>query len=242
MIDLIDGAMPRKKLTRFAELKELSNVLESGRVALEANWIQKHFGNDHPLILELGCGRGEYTLALACRYRTHNVVGVDRKGARLWKGARKALEEGIHNAAFIRIKIEDIFECLGATQVEEIWIPFPDPLPKRRQAKHRLISPPFLDSYRAALSEGGRIHLKTDDEGLVRYLLELLVDYPAVIHKCEHDLHAYESVDSLMSVRTTYERRHLEAGRKIKYVCFGFVEAGTTGSELQGVDLCGDVT
>jgi len=221
--------MVRKKRTRFEELKEFPNVLESESVSPEDDWIRGHFGNDHPLILELGCGRGEYTLALARHYQNRNVLGVDRKGARLWKGARKALDQNIHNAVFLRIKIEDLFERLGGAQFEEIWIPFPDPLPKRRQAKHRLISPSFLDSYRAVLRQGGRIHLKTDDDGLIQYLFKLLEDYPVIIHQCENDLHAHEPLDPLMSVRTTYESRHLEEGRTIKYVCFSFVEAVTTG-------------
>jgi tRNA (guanine-N7-)-methyltransferase len=219
--------MARKKLTRFAELKELSNVLEIEHILENENWIQNHFGNNCPLILELGCGRGEYTLALARHYQNRNVLGVDKKGARLWKGARKALEEGVQNVAFLRIKIEDLFDRFEAVQVEEIWIPFPDPLPKRRQAKHRVISAPFMDSYRAMLRPGGRVHLKTDDESLIRYLFRLLLDYPAVIHCCEDDIYAHEPLDPLMAVRTTYERRHLEAGKTIKYVCFSFAEPET---------------
>ena len=225
--------MTRKKLNRFAELREFPNVFHREQVLLRKHWVYDHFGNDLPLILELGCGRGEYTLALARHYQNRNVIGVDKKGARMWKGARKALEEGIQNAAFLRSKIEDLLDCVGSTQVEEIWIPFPDPLPKRSQARHRLISRPFLDSYRAALRNGGRIHLKTDDEGLVTYLLELLRGYPVVIHKDLRNLYATEPLDPLVAIKTTYELRHLEAGKTIKYLCFGFRESGTTEPESE---------
>jgi tRNA (guanine-N7-)-methyltransferase len=216
--------MSRKKRRRFAQLKEFSNVLDRNQVAHDDHWIQKHFGNDHPIVLELGCGRGEYTIALALDDPDRNILGIDKKGARLWKGARYALEMGIRNAAFLRISIEDLVEFIPAGKVEEIWIPFPDPLPKRRQAKHRLISRPFLDIYRAKLKKRGRIHLKTDDEDLVNYLLHLLESYPAAIHENSEDLYAAETLNPLLSVKTTYELRYLEAGRSIKYVCFGFDE------------------
>jgi len=216
--------MTRKKLERFAELKELPNVFDREQALSDEDWIWNHFGDRLPLTLELGCGRGEYTIGLARHDSGRIVIGVDRKGARLWKGARRAMEEGIHNAAFLRSNIEDLVECIGVGQVEEIWIPFPDPLPKRRQAKHRLISRPFLDSYRAILKVGGRIHLKTDEAGLVNYVLGLLQDYPAFIHQNLWDLYGAEPVDPLVAIKTTFELRHLEAGKTIKYLCFGFEE------------------
>lgn len=216
--------MSRKKLERFAELKELPNVVDREQALSDENWISSHFGNEFPLTLELGCGRGEYTIELARHDSGRNIVGVDKKGARLWKGARRALEEGIHNAAFLRSNIEDIVECMGVGRAEEIWIPFPDPLPKRRQARHRLISVPFLDSYRAILKPGGRIHLKTDDAGLITYLLGLLQDYPAVIYRDWRDLYGTDPLDPLAAIKTNFELRHLEAGKTIKYLCFGFEE------------------
>jgi len=218
--------MARKKLNRFAELQKFPNVFHREQVCRRANWVQNHFGNDFPVILELGCGRGEYTLALARHYRNRNVIGIDRKGARIWKGARTALHEEIHNAAFLRGKIEELTDCIESDQVAEIWIPFPDPLPKRKQAKHRLISRPFLDSYRAILRKDGKIHLKTDDGNLLAYLLDLLPECCGVVHAISEDLYAAEPSDPLLAIRTTYELRHLEEGRTIKYLCFGFVEAG----------------
>jgi tRNA (guanine-N7-)-methyltransferase len=218
--------MARKKRDRFAQLKDFSNVLQKDQVVERENWIERHFGNNSPVILELGCGRGEYTLALARFYQNRNIIGVDKKGARLWKGAVLATELGIQNALFLRARIEDLAECVGPGLVEEIWIPFPDPLPKRRQYKNRLVSPPFLEIYRATLKHQGKIHLKTDDDDLVKYLLELLKDYPVVIHENLLDLYAVEAVNPLLSVKTTYEKRHLEEGRTIKYFCFGFLDTG----------------
>jgi len=214
--------MTRKKLDRFAELRDFPNCLQREEILLKRNWVRDHFRNDKPLVLELGCGRGVYTLALARHCKGQNVIGVDKKGARIWKGARRALDEGIQNAAFLRIKVEDLMDCLGPKSVDQIWIPFPDPLPKRRQAQHRLISLPFLEFYRSILKEGGRIHLKTDDEGLVTYLLQLLDGYPVEIHRDLRDLHNADSLDPMLMIKTTYELRHLKAGRTIKYVCFSF--------------------
>lgn len=217
--------MTRKKLARFAELKSLPNVLEKEDLCGDGNWAERHFQNRNPVILELGCGRGEYTIELAKCHPDRNVAGVDRKGARIWKGAHRALELGLPNAVFLRMKIEDLVECLGSTVVDEIWIPFPDPLPKRKQAKHRIVSPPFLDSYRTVISPGGRIHFKTDDESLLLYLIGVLQEYPVVVHKNVRDIHAGRGPDSLPTVTSTYEKRHLEAGRKIGYICFSFLES-----------------
>jgi tRNA (guanine-N7-)-methyltransferase len=216
--------MTRKKRERFAELKELPNVFDREQALSDIDWVGNHFGKNRPICLELGCGRGEYTLGLARLDQNRVVIGVDKKGARLWKGARLALKEGIRNAAFLRCNIEDLVECFRQVRIEEIWIPFPDPLPKRRQAKHRLISPAFLDSYRAILKQGGRVHLKTDETSLVTYLLGLLKDYPAVVYTNLRDLYREEPVDPRLAIKTTFERRHLDEGKKIKYLCFGFAE------------------
>ena len=225
--------MTRKKLARFAELKTLPNVLEKENLLSDRNWAERHFQNQNRVILELGCGRGEYTIALAVCHPDRNVVGVDRKGARIWKGAHKALDLGLSNAAFLRLKIEDLVECLGSTVVEAIWIPFPDPLPKRKQAKHRIVSPAFLDSYRTVISPGGKIHFKTDDEALLLYLIGVLQEYPVVVHENVRDIHAGRAAETLPAVMSTYEKRHLEAGRKIGYVCFSFLEA-EAGEEVGG--------
>ena len=159
--------MARKKQIRFAELGKMANVVD-GR-SCEPDWFRQTFGIEETVVLELGCGRGEYTLALARSRPDTGVLGVDRNGARLWKGAGKALEEGLTNAFFLRSLIEHLEDHIPSGRVGEIWLPFPDPLPKSRQAKHRLLSPLFVERYRRLLDSGGAVHLKTDDSDLVDF-------------------------------------------------------------------------
>ncbi len=215
--------MSRKKQRRFAELEHLQNALDSSMLTGGGNWVRALFENDNPLVLELGCGKGEYTLALGRRYRDANVIGVDRKGDRIWKGAKRALAEPLENVAFLRARIEKLSDYFDPGQVREIWMPYPDPLPKRRQAKHRVLSPSFLETYRRILVKGGIVHVKTDDSGLIEYVIESLSEYGrAIVKRVSHDLYAEEPNDELLRIETTYERRHLDAGRTIKYISFGF--------------------
>lgn len=215
--------MSRKKQRRFAELAELSNVLD-GRVPKSGGeWVRSHFGNDNPIVLELGCGKGEYALALGRTFRSTNVIGIDRKGDRIWKGAKRALAENLDNVAFLRARIENLGDFFDDNQVNEIWLPYPDPLPKRRQAKHRVLSPPFLQIYQRILVPDGRVHIKTDDARLFEYVLETLSEHRrAIIERFSEDLYAENPDDDLLRIETTYERRHLNAGLKIKYISFGF--------------------
>ncbi|HUV14474.1 MAG TPA: tRNA (guanosine(46)-N7)-methyltransferase TrmB [Acidobacteriota bacterium] len=215
--------MSRKKQRRFAELEHLPNALDSSMLSAGGNWVRNLFKNDSPVVLELGCGKGEYTLALARVYRDTNVIGVDRKGDRIWKGAKRALEEPLSNVAFLRARIEHLGDYFDSGQVQEIWMPYPDPLPKRRQAKHRVLSLPFLETYRRILVKGGIVHVKTDDAGLIEYVIETLSEYGrAIVKRVSHDLYAEEPDDELLRIETTYERRHLDVGRTIKYISFGF--------------------
>jgi tRNA (guanine-N7-)-methyltransferase len=226
--------MSRKKLKRFAQLKELHNVLDENRLGDDPDWIKNHFKKTSPLIVEVGCGKGEYTLALARRFHKKNILGIDRKGARLWKGAKTALNEGLDNAAFLRIDVKELGDYIQPSQVDEIWIPFPDPLVKRRQAKHRLVSRAFLETYRLLLREGGRIHVKTDHKALMDYLMALLRTYPVVIHQHIRDVHACQPDDSPIFFKTTFEQRHLEAGKPIQYLCFSFRESNGKSDRLEG--------
>ena len=203
--------MARKKRLRFAELKSMDNVVDGRRC--EPNWFEQAFGLEKAVALELGCGRGEYTLALARSSPDIGVLGVDRNGSRLWKGAANALDEGLTNAFFLRSPVEHLEDHVPSGRVSEIWLPFPDPLPKNRQARHRLLSPQFLERYHRLLHPGGAVHLKTDNSELVDF--------------AEQAVHAVggrvlESSDSLASddekvtaVQTTYEKRYREEGRPI---------------------------
>ena len=179
----------------------------------EPNWFDQAFGRERPVVMELGCGRGEYTLALARSRPDIGVLGVDRNGARLWKGAATALEEGLTNARFLRTPIEYLEDHVPAGRVSEIWIPFPDPLRKNRQARHRLLSPQFLERYRRLLWPGGAVHLKTDDTDVVDFAERAVRAAGGRV---------LDGSDSLLSdrggvpaVRTTYEKRYRDEGRTI---------------------------
>lgn len=202
--------MARKKLKRFAELPTFPNViLSSAEITGKRT-------------LELGCGKGEYTLGLARMHPERNFVGIDYQSERLWVGAKRALEEKLPNAAFLRIRIEDIEQHFAPGEVEEIWITFPDPYPRPKQAKHRLTAPAFLEYYQKILLPGGIIHLKTDDEGLFQYTKETIGAAGAKVQMEIADLWAQKNLDSVLQIQTTYEKRHVAAGRKIYYLRFLF--------------------
>ena len=203
--------MARKKRVRFAALQKMDNVVDGRRCELD--WFETIFGRKRPIVLELGCGRGEYTLALARSRPDTGVLGVDRNGARLWKGARKALDEGLTNAFFLRSQVEHLEDHVPAGRVGEIWLPFPDPLPKNRKARHRLPSPLFLERYRRVLYPGGAIHLKTDDADLVDFAER------AVRAAGGRVLEGWDNLagdgETMTLVRTTYEKRYRGEARTI---------------------------
>lgn len=203
--------MARKKRLRFASLGDMANVVDGRRSP--PGWFARAFGRERTVVLELGCGRGEYTLALARRRPHQGVLGVDRNGARLWKGADQAREEGLTNAVFLRLPIEYLDEHVPPASVHEIWVPFPDPLPKNRQAKHRLVSPAFLHRYRQLLCPGGVIHLKTDNRPLVEFAEEAVRAVGGRLLASTDALD--EAGASLDLVETTYEKRYRQEGRAI---------------------------
>jgi tRNA (guanine-N7-)-methyltransferase len=211
--------MPRQKLKRYADLPHLANV-RTRPYELRGKWQADYFKNEHPITLELACGKGEYTVELARRFPQQNFIGVDAKGDRLWKGAKTALQEGLHNAAFIRGFIEDLPGYFASQEVHEIWIPFPEPHPKRAKMKRRLTSPRFLQFYRQVLRPGGRIHFKTDDSGLFEFTLQTLQAERCWIHALCEDLHETVQEEDQRAIKTTYEARYVSAGKRIKYVCF----------------------
>ncbi len=214
------------KLQKFAAIREFPNVLEfteypdPEKFPYLSRWSREFFKNDHPLVLELACGKGEYTLALSRKYPRINFVGVDIKGNRIWKGAKTALEEQIPNAAFLRIEIEKLGAYFGPGEVSEFWITFPDPYLKPSKAKKRLTSSRFIRVYRKVLKPGGLVHLKTDSPELYAFTLEVIEEEKCTLLQHMPDLYAGEIPDEILSVTTFYEKQHLAAGKKIKYIKF----------------------
>jgi tRNA (guanine-N7-)-methyltransferase len=213
--------MPRKKLKRFAELSTFDNVFEDPP-DWRGRWSREGFRNNNPITLELACGKGEYTLGLAQRYPDRNFIGIDRKGERIWRGARTAHEQNLGNVIFLRTDIEKIIDLFDKNEISEIWITFPDPYPGHGKAMRRLTSPRHLNIYKNILKSNGIIHLKTDDEILFDYTLGVMEAENCIIHRLIRDIHGQPVSDELLALKTTYEKRHLEAGKTIKYLCFGF--------------------
>ena len=188
----------------------------------EGQWAQ-FFGNNNPIVLELGCGKGEYTVGLAKRYPNKNFIGIDIKGARFWRGAKTALEETLPNVAFIRTQIELVAHLFFSHEVSEIWITFPDPQIKYKRTKHRLTNPVFLDRYKQILSPKGCIHLKTDSEYMHGYTLGLLQGMGLPIAYANHDVYKNEgSPEEVLGIQTFYENQYLAVGKPITYLRFSF--------------------
>lgn len=229
--------MARRKLEKFADVRSFPNVYENFHpmipelrgenaeiVEMKGLWAQKHFKNDHPITLELACGRGEYTLQLARKYPNRNFIGVDIKGARIHQGATIAIEEGLDNVAFLRMKIEKINNFFEPGEVQEIWITFPDPFLRDSKDNRRLTHARFLDSYKAMLAEDGIVQLKTDSPELYEFTMEVLDTYPGVevLYKNE-DIYAAPLDFPDLEFKTYYEKKHLLDARKIRYVRFRYV-------------------
>ncbi len=210
--------MAKRKLQQFAEFKTFDNTYDFP-YDLKGKWKQDVFKNDHPLVLELGCGKGEYTVALSKHYPEKNFIGIDIKSNRMWRGALTTKEEGIANAAFIRMIINNIAEVFDEGEVDEIWITFPDPFPKDRHAKHRLTSPKFIELYKKVLKPGGTVNFKTDDTPLFEYSLEILNELNIQPAEVNWDVHNnQDSHAHLRDIRTYYENKFSAQGRTIKYV------------------------
>ena len=219
--------MGKKKLERFRELENLEKVFQPPleeifrkNYYLKGRWKKDVFGNGHPLVLELGCGKGEYTTGLARRYPAMNFMGLDIKGARMWTGARTAQDEGLSNVAFLRTRIEFINSFFTKEEVEEIWITFPDPQERRRRLKKRLPGALFLNSYREFLKDGGKVHLKTDNRELYLDTLEMVRYNDLPVVRNSDDVYNEEWEDETVSIQTYYEKIFLTEGIKINYICF----------------------
>jgi len=218
----------KNKLKRFKENETFANVIQPKRdalladeFALKGQWRSRFFKNDNPIVLELGCGKGEYTLALAQRDPHKNYIGVDIKGARFWRGAKTALADGLSNVGFLRIQIELLTACFAPGEIDEIWITFPDPQIKYKRTKHRLTNLEFLKSYQKVLRKDGVVHLKTDSEFMHGYTLGLLHGLGQQIHFAQHDVYGTTgSPDIVTQVQTFYESQYLAQQKKITYVSF----------------------
>ncbi|MEM8896160.1 MAG: tRNA (guanosine(46)-N7)-methyltransferase TrmB [Bacteroidota bacterium] len=216
----------RKKLQRFADNAASYNVIELGKPnydTIKGKW-KEHFKNDHPLVVELGCGRGEYTVGLAERYPEKNFIGVDIKGARIWVGSTYAQSEGLDNAAFLRTKVQQIDTFFAPDEVSEIWITFPDPRPRDRDEKRRLTYPGLMSIYRSLLKTDGWVKFKTDNTDLFNYTLEMIYAGRIKVENLAytHDLYTSGYQDEHFGLKTKYEGIFTEKGEKIKYMKFQF--------------------
>jgi tRNA (guanine-N7-)-methyltransferase len=217
--------MVKKKLQRFADMETFPNVVQPAfdevfgkDYRLKGNWNRDFFKNDNPIVLELGCGKGEYTTGLARRFPHKNFIGIDIKGSRMWKGARTALAGNLDNVAFLRTHIEMIRSFFSEGEIEEIWITFPDP--QLRKKRKRLTSPRFLNTYGEFLKKGGLVHLKTDSTVLYQYTIGLARFNQLKVKINTRDLY-HSGIDSdILGIQTFYERQFLDLGMKITYLCF----------------------
>jgi len=214
--------MGKNKLKRFAENETFENLFQHNNFdirnepfPLKGKWHECYFKNDNPIVLELGCGRGEYTIGMAQKFSDKNFIGIDRKGARIWRGCKDGMELNLKNVAFLRIKIEDIEYYFAHNEVHEIWVTFPDP--QLRKERNRLISPNFISKYKKIMNATGIIHLKTDSRELYEYVMNAAEQWNVV----EHIADLYESGASsvLTEIQTFYERKWLQEGKPISYIC-----------------------
>lgn len=193
--------------------------LEEGK-ELKGKWAGEFFKNSNPVVLELACGKGEYSVNLARMFPEKNFIGVDYKGNRIWRGAKTAIEDNVTNVAFLRIQIENILDYFAAGEVDEIWITFPDPQPQISREKKRLTSPRFLEKYKGILKPGGFINLKTDNDGLHAYTAEKIEELGLKLHVRTEDLYHSPYADEVLSIKTYYEKKYLNDNKNINYLKF----------------------
>ena len=218
----------KNKLKRFKENETFENVIQPNREELVGGtfpfkgfWNKNVFKNDHPIVLELGCGKGEYSIGLAKKYPNKNFIGIDIKGARFWRGAKTAVEEGISNVAFLRTQIELIEYAFAKNEVDEIWITFPDPQIKYKRTKHRMTNSEFLERYKKILKPDGIVNLKTDSEFMHGYTLGLLHGAGHEVIYANHNVYKQEgSPEEVTAIQTFYESQYLEQNKPITYIRF----------------------
>jgi len=228
--------MAHKKLIRFAELETFDNVLQfPGNI--KGKW-SEFFKNENPIVLELACGKGEYALGLGILQREKNFIGIDIKGNRIWVGAKKAMENKLHNVAFLRTQIDQVNEYFLKDEVSEIWITFPDPQLRKSKAKKRLTHPKFLRLYQQFLKQGGYIHLKTDSPDLYEFTKKVIKMYGCVLHKDHENLYHNETISDELKIKTHYESLDIAQSNRIHYIRFSLpveLPAKETDEELKQV-------
>lgn len=217
--------MGKNKLQKFADIASYPHVfqypfsvLKENGFPMRGNWKEKFFGNDNPIVLELGCGKGEYTVGLAELYPGKNFIGIDIKGARIWGGAKESLQKELGNVAFLRTSIELLPYFFAENEVSEIWITFPDP--QMKKCRKRLTSTTFISLYSRILQPGGIIHLKSDSPFLYNYTTEMIKVNGFKTISATDDLYHSHITDDILQIRTFYEQQWLERGFTIKYVSF----------------------
>ncbi len=218
----------KNKLKRFKENETFTNVFQPTReevvgdqFPLKGKWSSEFFKNDNPIVLELGCGKGEYSVGLAERFPEKNFIGIDIKGARFWRGAKTAVESGMNNVAFVRTQIELINHIFAENEVSEIWITFPDPQIKYKRTKHRMTNAEFLDRYKKILKPSGLMHLKTDSEFMHGYTLGLLHGLGHEVIYANHNIYKNEGAPAeVTGIQTFYESQYLEVNKPITYIKF----------------------
>jgi len=216
----------KDKLKRFAENETFHNLIQptmeevQNDLYLIGTWGKDFFKNSHPIVLELGCGRGEYTVGLASKYPDKNFIGIDRKGARIWRGAKTSVEDNLINAGFLRTRLEFLDKCFARDEVSEIWITFPDPHLKSKKINNRLTSPHFLNKYKEIISSDGIIHLKTDSDFLYNFTLQIIEEYKHTLIYETNNLYAEGNDLEVAEIRTFYEKMFLKQEIKIKYIQF----------------------
>ena len=218
----------KNKLKRFKENETFTNVFQPTReevvgdqFPLKGKWSADFFKNDNPIVLELGCGKGEYSVGLAERFPEKNFIGIDIKGARFWRGAKTAVESGMNNVAFVRTQIELIHHIFAENEVSEIWITFPDPQIKYKRTKHRMTNAEFLERYKKILKPSGLMHLKTDSEFMHGYTLGLLHGLGHEVIYANHNIYKNEGAPAeVTGIQTFYESQYLEVNKPITYIKF----------------------
>jgi tRNA (guanine-N7-)-methyltransferase len=210
--------MGQKKLIRFAEIETFSNVLQYPQ-DMQGKW-NDFFKNDHPITLELACGKGEYAVGLGRLYPQRNFIGIDLKGNRIWVGAKTALKENLSNVAFVRSQIDQITNYFNAGEVSEIWITFPDPQLRASKHKKRLTHPRFLRLYQQLLQPDGKIHLKTDSPVLYNFTKKVIELYGLQVHASADDLYKQEQISDELKIKTHYEGLDIAQSNRIHYIQF----------------------
>jgi tRNA (guanine-N7-)-methyltransferase len=218
--------MAKNKLQKFEDMERFPNVIQyteywkCKRETPKGKWHREIFRNENPITLELACGKAEYTVNLARKFPERNFIGIDKKGWRIWSGAKTAIDEGLNNAFFVRMFIDHLHEYFAPGEVDEILIVFPDPFLRESRESNRLTSPKFLDIYRKVMKPGSIVHLKTDSPELFTYTLDVINEENCtIIDRCD-DVYRERPGHELLSIQTFYEKMHLDEGRVIRYVAF----------------------